>query len=137
MKTKIETLAEYLDCEVDDLTEATYQDDCYELGDKEYLVLTDAEANVNALEHIKDSLWAFNAYFLAGYCELPIEVFKALQPQCESANDAILALIERTPDGSVEDFADDAISADGRGHFISSYDGDEIEAGEFFIYRIN
>lgn len=31
----------------------------------------------------------------------------------------------------------DAIRCDGRGHFLSQYDGEEVEAGEFFIYRLN
>jgi hypothetical protein len=29
----------------------------------------------------------------------------------------------------------DAISTDGRGHFISSYDGEENEQGDYYIYR--
>jgi hypothetical protein len=31
----------------------------------------------------------------------------------------------------------DAISTDGRGHFISSYDGEENEQGDYYIYRRN
>ena len=65
------------------------------------------------------------------------EALEAMQSQkCEGANDAILALIEKT-DGGLEGFVEDAISADGRGHFLSSYDGEENEEGDFFIYRIN
>jgi hypothetical protein len=36
-----------------------------------------------------------------------------------------------------DDLVDEAISADGRGHFIATYDGEEAEAGRFYVYRIN
>jgi hypothetical protein len=51
---------------------------------------------------------------------------------CESANPIIEALIE-----DMDHFVSDAISSDGRGHFISRYDGEENEEGEFYIYRTN
>ena len=30
-----------------------------------------------------------------------------------------------------------AKQADGRGHTLATYDGEEVEAGEFYIYRTN
>ena len=45
----------------------------------------------------------------------------------------ILALIEGTC--RIDKFVDDAIDMDGRGPFISSYDGEEVEAEEYFIYK--
>jgi hypothetical protein len=90
-----------------------------------YLVCTDDEAYLEVLEYIKESVWAFNASFLASYTGLDKEVFKALQPQCESVNKAILSLIKAN--GSIEDFVEEAVKADGRGHFLSSYDGNENE----------
>jgi hypothetical protein len=56
--------------------------------------------------------------------------------KCEGANDSILALIEKT-DGGLDGFVEEAVSVDGRGHFLSGYDGEECEVGEFFAYRIN
>ena len=38
---------------------------------------------------------------------------------------------------SMDEFIEDAISSDGRGHFLSPYDGEENEEGDYFIYRIN
>lgn len=112
-QTKEQALAEHLDIELDDAKELI------ENGD--YLVYT--------------SVWAFNASFLSSFCDLPEEVFKALQPGCESSNDAILSLIERS--GGLDSFVKEAVSADGRGHLISSYDGEEIEVGQYYIYKIN
>ena len=55
----------------------------------------------------------------------------------EDANDALTALIEAG--SGMEDFIDAAINADGRGHFLASYDGEEIESDcrNVFAYRIN
>jgi hypothetical protein len=52
--------------------------------------------------------------------------------KCESANDTFLAMIK-----DKDSFVRDAISADGRGHFLNTYDGEENESGDFLIYRIN
>lgn len=51
---------------------------------------------------------------------------------CENANPLVMALID-----DINDFIYDAIIADGRGHFLSWYDGKEHEQNEFYIYRIN
>jgi hypothetical protein len=51
---------------------------------------------------------------------------------CESARPIVEALIE-----DMDHFVSDAICADGRGHFLSQYDGEENEEGEFYIYRTN
>ena len=51
---------------------------------------------------------------------------------CESCNEALLKLID-----DFDDFVEQAISADGRAHFLNSYDGEEIEEGEYFLYRVN
>lgn len=55
---------------------------------------------------------------------------------CESFNKAVLAMI---PDKN--HFVKDAILADGRGHFLSQYDGQENEIKVngvwYFIYRCN
>ncbi len=135
-QTKEQALAKYLDEDLDSITEATYDDCLFEVGSREYLVLTDEEADQRAADYIEDSLWAFNSSFLASYTDLPEEIFKVIQPQCESANDAILQLVERA-DGGLEGLVEEAISADGRGHFMSNYDGEENEEGDYYIYRVN
>lgn len=138
---KLEALAKFLDMEQDDLTLMKGYDhyglEVYSLGDKEYAIGTDEEADKACAENIKDSLWAFNASFIAGHtkngysAELEKSI-EAIQGQCESAQSAIECMIE-----DLGEFIEDAISADGRGHFLSQYDGEENEEGEYFIYRIN
>ncbi len=115
--------------------EPSWEANSYTVDGGEYLVLTDSEADDRAAEYIKDSLWAFNADFLSDVTNLDASIFTALQPQCESANEAVTALVKATC--GLDSFIKAAISADGRGHFMSSYDGEENGSGEYFIYRIN
>ena len=113
-----------------------YLDNGYEADGAEYLVMDDEEANDCAYEHIMDLLYAFNAEFIIDHSGLPydaIEMIRSYQEdKCEDANNTIYALID-----DPQEFVDDAIAADGRGHFINPYDGEEIESGEYFIYRMN
>lgn len=104
----------------------------------DYFVYTDEEADEAVKEYIKESVWAFNASFIIDHSSLPYEAREMIEyfqrEKCEGANDTILALID-----DFDEFASDAIGADGRGHFLSSYDGEENEEvinGEtYFIYR--
>jgi hypothetical protein len=109
----------------------------FDYGRSTYQVLTDKEADKAAGEQIEELLWAFNAQFLSYETELPIDVFQALQDKCEGANDIFRKLIDTTC--GVDQIVNQAIAADGRGHFLSSYDGEENEqrAGDewFFIYK--
>lgn len=132
---KIIALAKYLECEMNDLSESRYDDSTFNYGSREYLVLTDDEADEKAKENIKESLWAFNASFLSGYLPEGIdeEVITLLQEKCESSNEAFKKMLGDT----LDDFIDDAISSDGRGNFMNSYDGNEYEEGNFYIYRTN
>jgi hypothetical protein len=109
-------------------------DNSYSVQGVDYLCGTDDEMNEKATEEIEQSVWAFNSSFLASYCDISYEVFDALQPQCEGANDAILSLIESK--GSIEDFAQEAIDTDGRGHFLNHWDGseEEIELNGTYYY---
>lgn len=115
-----------------------YDEDNY---NNDYLVLTDDEADEKAADYIKDSLWAFNASFIAGEIDLDEEVIQAIQDngKCESNNDTIFNLIKKL--GDIDSFIESAISADGRGHFMSSYDGCEneetINGTTYYIYRQN
>lgn len=102
----------------------------------DYLIYTDEEAMQACKEYILDNLWAFNKSFLDGHSEVISEmddkVFCAIQELCECANETIKRLID-----DLDYCARDAIACDGRGHFLSSYDGEEIEFEGYYIYRIN
>jgi hypothetical protein len=126
--------------------EPTEYDDClFEIGSQEYLVLTDEEADDRCHNEMIESLWAFNASFLIPWmpcykdmsrreAEAFEECLKETQEKlCEGATPLIKSMLG----ANLEDCLNDAISADGRGHFLARYDGEENEQGEFFIYRVN
>lgn len=138
---KILALANFLELlpeDYGDIEVSRHDDQIFEYGRQEYLVLTDSEADEKVGEYIKQSLWAFNASFLASETDLPEEVFTAIQSndKHESNNDVMERLIERS-DGGMEGFIESAISADGRGQFLAQYDNEENEEGGFYIYRTN
>ena len=139
MKSKIKALADFLGESVETLRDNG--NNCYQVVDgMEYLVLTDEEADEQARTDIEDSLWAFNAEFILKSCGLDsgsnvIESLRKMQEDsCEGCNDFIRALIEGTC--GIDAFVEEAILADGRGHFLSTYDGEEGEQDGYFIYCI-
>ena len=132
--TKQQALANFLEVEV---TDFEINNDEYILpnGDS-YFVLTDQEADEYATSEIEDMLWAFNADFLASYTGLHEAVFEALAEGYENSNEAIMALINNA--GSMDEFVQECIDADGRGHFVANYDGEEIELqNDYYAYRVN
>lgn len=122
----------------EEITEG-YRENLFDVCGRKYLVLTEEEREKEVTENIKESLWAFNSSFLAGKTDFPEEVFQALSERYESGNEGILKLIEKTC--GLESLVDAATSADGYGHFLSPYDGEEGEVKEgnewYYIYRIN
>tara|TARA_R100001126_G_scaffold50465_1_gene28510 strand:+ start:108 stop:512 length:405 start_codon:yes stop_codon:yes gene_type:complete len=130
---KVNAVAEFMDLNDIGKANITHQDDhYYTFGNQEYMVLTDAEAQDKVAEYIKETVWAFTPDFLASHSGIDKEVFEKLQESCETANDAIFKLIK-----DFDHFVNDAVGADGRGHFLSSYDGEEHEKGDFYLYRTN
>jgi len=117
----------------------TYDDKTVECEGCEYLVLTDDEANEALKARIADDLWAFTPEFLETMTEIDSEVFRVLQEKCESSNDAVRSLVDKTC--GLDDFVEQAVAYDGRGHFLSGYDGCENEVsigGEtYYLYRQN
>ena len=133
---KINALVRFLNCEEDDLAQ---NGNTFEYGNQEYLVLTDEEANDATKDYILDSLWAFNSDFILNHSSLDNwsartekAISKMQESLCEDANEIVKALI-----ADMDEFISDAIDADGRGHFLAGYDGEENEEDEFYIYRIN
>lgn len=110
----------------------------YENNGAGHMMVYDEEARDDEVRlRIEDSLWAFNTDFLSSETGLPDAVFKALQSLGEDGNDAVKALIEVTC--GLQEIIDEAVRMDGYGHFLSSWDGNEIEleaGGErFYVYR--
>ena len=111
-----------------------------DLGD--YHVLTDTEADDMNLEQVRESIWAFNADFLAGFLGCPVEAVQAVQnnDKCEDNNEVFINWLSET-NNTIEEFAEEAASVDGRGHFLSPYNGEELEVDfdgtDYYIYKLN
>lgn len=107
-------------------------------GNAEYRVLTDDEATDETEMKIHESLWSFNVDFLARYVPALANPRAAkawedmLGALCEDANGLVAALVG----DRLGEMITDAIRADGRGHFLAHYDGEEIEIGNYRIYRV-
>jgi hypothetical protein len=112
-------LAKYLECEPDELSEESH--DCYgmtvfSLGSKEYAVATDEEA---------DEAWDQS---LDSYIE------ECITPEIDKLEVGNLSAYIKFDE---EMWKRDA-RMDGRGHSLSSYDGNEEELeGDFYAFRIN
>jgi hypothetical protein len=142
MNPKQEVLAQYLEVEADTLDTSKGDNSCISDGAREYLVLTVEEADERARAHIEESLWAFNADFIAAHTVNGLNnaarkaLGKAQAELCEDANDLVRALIH-----DFDHFVEDAIRADGRGHFLAQYDCEEHEVKHggtnFYVYRRN
>lgn len=129
---KIEALAKHLGVEIEEIEQQC--EDEFHCGGEIYMVYTDEEANLACEEYIRETLWAFNSSFLVNYMprELTSKNIDDMRgDRCESINEAFLALVG----DNFDDLVDAAIGCDGRGHFLSSYDGHEYEEGEYFIYH--
>lgn len=107
----------------------------FELDDgSEYLVLDEEEREEKLKDNIKETCSYFIPEFLAKETELPSEVFKALVDK----NGVVYKLLEKYVGGGFEQFCEDAVDADGYGHFLSRYDGKELElTDDLFAYRTN
>lgn len=135
--------AEQSEALVANMRPAAHDDASIKVDGKQYVVLTDEEATERCKERIRESLWAFNVSFLAQYIpalrgtRVQNAWDKAVRELCEDAT----PLVEAMLGGELDEFCDDAIGADGRGHFLAGYDGDEneaeVEGTTYYIYREN
>lgn len=107
-------------------------------GTEYAIALDDEDADKACKEYIEGSSWAFSPSFIADETGMPIEIFEALikADLCEGANEAVMACIEATC--GIDSFVESAIRWDGRGHFLSFYDGCEVELeSNAYAYRLS
>jgi len=109
---------------------------------EDFDILTDQDADIKCEEYVESLAWAFNPSFLSGITGIDEAVFKAIQDndKCEDNNDAILSIIKGTC--GIPEFIESAVNADGRGHFLSGYDGEEnylraSDGSVLYAYKIN
>ena len=134
--------------DMDDIKVTQWDENEVEIYGQEYLVLTDMEADDRAREDVERDLWAFQPGFILSHCstydrmsnweyDKAKEALEKIQSYfAEGINELIRAIIK-----DVDEFVEDAICEDGRGHFISHYDGreneEEVNGVTYYIYRMN
>lgn len=138
---KIKELAKFLGCNKEGIFVSNWNNRVFELGNEEYLVVTDEEADEEATSRIEENIWAFNAKFILDECgidynESAISSLQEIQNRCcESCNPFLSSLIENTC--GLDSFVQKAISSDGRGHFLARYDSSENKTDSYYVYRLN
>ena len=115
---------------------ADYEEAQSNIDSEDYLVYTDEEADKAVREEIEESVWAFTPSFLRVHTGVTIEAIAKIQEMCEGANEPLTAMIK-----DFDHFVDDAVSCDGRGHFLARYDHEEnkitFNGITYYIYRRN
>jgi hypothetical protein len=114
-------------------------DDYVKIDGMEYRVLTEEEAKEAGADYVRETLWAFRPSFLASETGIDEMVFDLLVSHSEDANDALRAIIVGSC--GLDNFIENAVCEDGRGSFLSCYDGCEEEfysGGDYwYLYRTN
>lgn len=145
MSQKANALAEYLDCEREDIEEEKhdrYGLTVFSMGKEKYAVGTDAQADKAVKMMVRNKLWVLPAGVFLNFCDLPIELEEVLTYYQEQkkleANIALIAIIEEC--GDFDDFVDDVISEYSRGYFLSSRGSAENEVDykgkTYYIYQM-
>lgn len=116
---------------------------------REYLVVTEQEAAEIIAEQIGNELWAFHPKSIIRYTLLRegiplddddydamIQGLAAIQNRLmEKCNPILKGLIDATC--GMPFFIEEAVTHQGRGHFLAPYDEHEEQQGDFYIYRMN
>lgn len=133
---RMQAVSDYFDVSLNDWRVSLFEDNSFSIpSGREYLVLTEEEANDKVKENILDSVWAFHPNFLVNHIKegVPVKFIEAVQEKlCDDANVGLKALLN-----DEDEFVTAAVAADGRGHFLSGYDGRECYHQGFYIYRTN
>lgn len=89
-------------------------------------------------EYVQETIWSFSPELLEQATKIPAIVFSTLANLADSANSAVLAILEDRY--SLKEFVKDVIALDGRGQFLATYDSNEVvmKVGKyaFYCYRV-
>lgn len=141
---KIAALAEYFGIAPERISknnnENIYNTCMYLIDDNRFYVADEREADKLARAFILEDIWSFRPEFILDHSKAlqeggsqAVSAFKQMQEvMCENCTPIVKALID-----DIDRFVKDAIAIEGRGHFISLYDGEEHEKNGIKIYFID
>ena len=117
-------------------TVSDFEEAQHEVDMENYLVLTDEQADEWCKEEIERTVWAFSTSFLQAHTGVDADAITKIQEMCEDANEPLKEMIR-----DFDYFVKDAMSCDGRGHFLAGYDHEEnyvtYNDTIYYIYRRN
>lgn len=132
----IEKVLELIDLTIDDVI---IKDKAISSGNSEWVVFSDRDADRSVYEFIKESLWSFRPKFISEMTGYDNDEVITLLTENEFEDGKLIEIVEHSC--GLDNFVNEAIKADGRGHFLSTYDGQETEIrvnGEYYyVYRVN
>lgn len=140
-------LAKNLECLPENIIPSPHSDKIFDVGVREYLVVTEQEAADIIAEQIENELWAFHPEWLIRHTLLTVKLAPAdydavlqaftvvLHQLMETCNPMLKALIEATCGMPL--FIEEAIAHNGREHFLAPCDENEEKQDDFYIYRMN
>lgn len=143
------SLAENLGCPPENIIPSPQCDKIFEVGAREYLVVTEQEAADIIAEQVEQELWAFHSKFIIQHTFLYegiifdnddynaiLQGLSVIQNHLkEKCNPFLKSLIDATC--GMLFFIEEAVTHQGRGHFLAPYDEHEEQQGDFYIYRMN
>lgn len=143
------SLAENLGCSPENIIPSPQCDKIFDVGAREYLVVTEQEAADIIAEQVEQELWAFQPKFIIQHTFLHegitfdddeyraiVQGLAAIQDRLmEKCNSMLKGLIDVTC--GMPFFIEEAVTHQGRGHFLAPYDEHEEQQGDFYIYRMN
>lgn len=91
----------------------------------------EGEADGAVREAIRSSIPYFTVKFLSEHSNHSERLFEVLSKSMVEDVELYMSLIN-----NFDEFVEDAVGSDGRGHFLSSYDGEEVEVGGYYLYRL-
>lgn len=111
-------------------------------GSMEYNIFNESQRHMEATVYILETVEYFNPNFLSLHTGLDEDVFVGVS-ELKRANALVTALIKGTC--GITEFVNEAVDTDGYGHFLSPYDGEEIELDvidgwdtvKYYAYRVN
>lgn len=142
-KRRINALKKFLEYEnreevsKNKIIQTYYDEHTFDYFNNYYMVLTDEEADEKTKEHINKNLWTFNSDFIINHSSIldhdkpSRQIIEVIQKQYENGNESIKKLID-----NIDEFVESAIKHNGRGYFLSGYDGEERTVNNFFIYIV-
>jgi hypothetical protein len=97
----------------------------------EYRVIEKSVIDSLVADEIQDQLYAFRPEFLADITQMSETALRDIQT-CRHAE----ATLNEFLNPYLEEIAEEYVSTEGYGHIFASYDGQEIETEDHYVFRI-